>query len=130
MFVPVSWTTGLFLEYFSFGERYAFQTLHRSSHLIILTPLLGSAIPAFFLKFHQINRPIRNSQQTRQKLSLGQKVQLTGQVSETEGLCFCAPLPVYTYLLTLIFSLPRLTLLFVLLSGVSIFISILKSLGE
>lgn len=43
VFVRISWTTGLFLQYFSFGKMYAFQVLPCSSHLIILIPLLGSA---------------------------------------------------------------------------------------
>lgn len=50
MFVCISWTTGLFLRYFSFGKMYSFQILPCRSHLIILIPLLGSVIFAFFLK--------------------------------------------------------------------------------
>lgn len=49
VFVRISWTTGLFLQYFSFGKMYAFQVLPCSSHLIILIPLLGSARLDFFL---------------------------------------------------------------------------------
>lgn len=47
VFVRISWTTGLFLQYFSFGKMYAFQVLPCSSHLIILIPLLGSACLGF-----------------------------------------------------------------------------------
>lgn len=47
VFVRISWTTGLFLQSFSFGKMYAFQVLPCSSHLIILTPLFGSARPDF-----------------------------------------------------------------------------------
>lgn len=49
-FVPISWTTGLFFWYFSFGKMYAFHTLPCSSHLIILLPFLGSELLEFFLK--------------------------------------------------------------------------------
>lgn len=49
-FVPISWTTGLFLQYLSFGKIEAFQMPPCGSHLIILTPLLGSATLAFSLK--------------------------------------------------------------------------------
>lgn len=50
VFVPISWTTGLFLRYFSFGKIEAFNMLPYSSHLIILIPLLDSAALAFSLK--------------------------------------------------------------------------------
>lgn len=50
VFVPISWTTGLFLQHPPFGKMYAFQMLPCGSHLIILIPLLGSALLAFFLK--------------------------------------------------------------------------------
>lgn len=47
MSVPVSFTTGLYLQYFSSGKQYAFQMPPWSSHLIILIPLLGKATTAF-----------------------------------------------------------------------------------
>lgn len=50
VFISISWTTGLFLQYYSFGEMYVFQILSCSSHIIILICLLGSAIHVFFLK--------------------------------------------------------------------------------
>lgn len=48
--VPLSWTPGLFLQHLPFGKMYAFQMLPCGSHLIILIPLLDSALLAFFLK--------------------------------------------------------------------------------
>lgn len=64
MFVCISWTTGLFLWYFSFGKMYSFQMLSCRSHLIILIPLLGSAIFVFFLKMllvpHSNRRTLSN----------------------------------------------------------------------
>lgn len=50
VFVPISWTTGLFLQHPPFGKMYAFQMLPCGSHFIILIPLLDSALLAFFLK--------------------------------------------------------------------------------
>lgn len=93
VFVPISWTTGLFLRYFSFGKVEAFQMLLYSSHLIILIPLLDSAALAFSLKVPLVPQ---NNSGTLSEPRRWRKDTLLAN-SQTPRITFLCPVPPHIY---------------------------------
>lgn len=109
VFVPISWTTGLFLRYFSFGKIETFQMLPCSSHLIILilTPLLGSGT----LVFLKVPLAPHGNAGTVSKPRRRRKYTLLAKLAEPKGLHFCVlSLPIFILFSHLNFSSLRGTL--------------------